>query len=245
MEAFEQAMTEPNLWLAIVEIIWINILLSGDNAVVIALACRSLPPRQRFWGMVIGAGAAAVLRIGFAGIITELMLLPFVRMIGGVALVWIAVKLLAPQDHDDDDAPEAGASLWRAVRIVVVADLVMSLDNVIAIAAVAKGRYVLLIIGLAISIPMVIAGSALVFALLQRFPILVWGGAAVLGWVAGDIFANDPVVGNLLGQFGSDDVELAAKIAGAVIVLAAGAIGYAIRKRRPATDRGACRSDAE
>lgn len=245
MEAFEQAMTEPNLWLAIVEIIWINILLSGDNAVVIALACRSLPPRQRFWGMVIGAGAAAVLRIGFAGIITELMLLPFVKMIGGVALVWIAVKLLAPQDHDDDDAPEAGASLWRAVRIVVVADLVMSLDNVIAIAAVAKGRYVLLIIGLAISIPMVIAGSALVFALLQRFPILVWGGAAVLGWVAGDIFANDPVVGNLLGQFGSDDVELAAKIAGAVIVLAAGAIGYAIRKRRPATDRGACRSDAE
>lgn len=245
MEAFEQAMTEPDLWLAIVEIIWINILLSGDNAVVIALACRSLPPRQRFWGMVIGAGAAAVLRIGFAGIITELMLLPFVKMIGGVALVWIAVKLLAPQDHDDDDAPDAGASLWRAVRIVVVADLVMSLDNVIAIAAVAKGRYVLLIIGLAISIPMVIAGSALVFALLQRFPILVWGGAAVLGWVAGDIFANDPVVGNLLGQFGSDDVELAAKIAGAVIVLAAGAIGYAIRKRRPATDRGACRSDAE
>lgn len=245
MEAFEQAMTEPDLWLAIVEIIWINILLSGDNAVVIALACRSLPPRQRFWGMVIGAGAAAVLRIGFAGIITELMLLPFVKMIGGVALVWIAVKLLAPQDHDDDDAPEAGASLWRAVRIVVVADLVMSLDNVIAIAAVAKGRYVLLIIGLAISIPMVIAGSALVFALLQRFPILVWGGAAVLGWVAGDIFANDPVVGNLLGRFGSDDVELAAKIAGAVIVLAAGAIGYAIRKRRPERERGACRSDAE
>jgi YjbE family integral membrane protein len=232
------------LWLAIVEIIWINILLSGDNAVVIALACRSLPQRQRFWGMVIGAGAAAVLRIGFAGIITELMLLPFVKMIGGVALVWIAINLLAPQGPDDD-APEAGSSLWRAVRIVVVADLVMSLDNVIAIAAVAKGRYVLLIIGLAISIPMVIAGSALVFALLQRFPILVWGGAAVLGWVAGDIFADDPVVGNLLGRFGSDDVELAAKIAGAVIVLAAGAIGYAIRKRRPARDRGACRSDAE
>jgi YjbE family integral membrane protein len=245
VEAFEQAMTEPNLWLAIVEIIWINILLSGDNAVVIALACRSLPQRQRFWGMVIGAGAAAILRIGFAGIITELMLLPFVKMLGGVALVWIAVKLLAPQGDDDDAAPEAGSSLWRAVRIVVVADLVMSLDNVIAIAAVAKGRYVLLIIGLAISIPMVIAGSALIFALLQRLPILVWGGAAVLGWVAGDIFADDPVVGNLLGRFASDDVELAAKIAGAVVVLAAGAIGYAIRKRRPARDRGACRSDAE
>lgn len=245
MEAFAKAMTEPDLWLAIVEIIWINILLSGDNAVVIALACRALPPRERFWGMVIGAGAAAILRIGFAGVITQVMLLPYVKVIGAVALVWIAIKLLAPQGHDDDDAPEAGASLWRAVRIVVVADLVMSLDNVIAIAAVAKGRYVLLIIGLAISIPMVIAGSALLFALLRRFPILVWGGAGVLGWVAGDIFADDPVVQDLLGRFAPDDVELAAKIAGAIMVVGAGAVWRLVHKPSPGRAGRRCRSDAE
>ena len=245
MEAFEQAMTQPALWLAIVEIIWINILLSGDNAVVIALACRALPPRERFWGMVIGAGAAAILRIGFAGIITELQLLPYVKIIGAVALLWIAIKLLAPQGHDDDDKPGAVASLWRAVRIVVVADLVMSLDNVIAIAAVAKGRYVLLIVGLAISIPMVIAGSALLFALLQRFPILVWGGAGVLGWVAGDIFADDPIVQGLLGRFAPDDVELAAKIAGAILVIGAGAVWRLVHKPPPGTAGRGPRSDAE
>jgi YjbE family integral membrane protein len=235
-------MTDPDVWISIVEIIWINVLLSGDNAVVIALACRALPPRGRFWGMILGAGAAAILRIGFAGVIIELLLLPYVKLAGALALLWIAVKLLAPQGADGEDAPEAVASLWRAVRIIVVADLVMSLDNVIAIAAVAKGRYVLLIIGLAISIPMVIAGSALVFALLQRLPILVWGGAAVLGWVAGDIFADDPVVQGLFGRWSADDVALTAKIAGAVLVIAAGAIGRLMRKPRT---RSASRSDAE
>lgn len=228
MEAFAKAIMEPDLWLSIVEIVWINILLSGDNAVVIALACRALPARERLWGMVIGAGAAATLRIGFAGIITELMLLPYARMAGALALLWIAVTLLRPQGADDEGGAEAAPSLWRAIRTVVVADLVMSLDNVIAIAAVAKGRYVLLIIGLAISIPMVIAGSAVILALLRRFPILVWGGAGVLGWVAGDIFASDPVVQGLLGRLSSDDVDLAAKIVGAILVIAAGAIGRAI-----------------
>jgi len=242
VQAIATSVSQPEFWLAIVEIIWINILLSGDNAVVIALACRALPPRERFWGMILGAGAAAVLRIGFAGVITQLMLLPYVKLAGALALLWIAVQLLAPQSADEADTPEAVASLWRAVRIIVVADLVMSLDNVIAIAAVAKGRYVLLIIGLAISIPMVIAGSALVFALLQRLPVLVWGGAGVLGWVAGDIFADDPVVEGLFGRWPPDDVELTAKIAGAVIVIAAGAIVRLMhRPRKPSTSR----SDAE
>jgi YjbE family integral membrane protein len=229
VEAFAKAMMEPGLWLSIVEIVWINILLSGDNAVVIALACRALPPRQRLWGMIIGAGAAATLRIGFAAIITELMLLPYARIAGALALLWIAITLLRPQD--DEGAPQAATNLWRAIRTVVVADLVMSLDNVIAIAAVAKGRYLLLITGLAISIPMVIAGSAVVLALLRRVPILVWGGAGVLGWVAGDIFASDPVVKGLLGRLSSDEVDLAAQIVGAVLVIAAGVVGRLMRRR--------------
>src|SRR5215469_11028365 len=149
---------QPAFWTAAAEIIWINILLSGDNAVMIALACRALPPRERKWGMIIGAGFASVLLIVFTGVISILMTLPYLRLAGGIALVWIAIKLLAPQPHDAEDTPEAVEDLWRAVWIVVIADLVMSLDNIIAVAAVARGRYVLLGIGLAISIPIVIAG---------------------------------------------------------------------------------------
>ena len=215
-------MMQPTFWLSVLQIIWINILLSGDNAVVIALACRGLPPRERMWGMVIGAGVASILLIVFTGAISVLMTLPYLKMISAMALIWIAIKLLAPQAHDAEDTPEAVQDLWRAVRIVVVADIIMSLDNVIAVAAVAKGHYVLLTIGLAISIPMVIAGSAIILALLERFPVLVWGGAAVLGWVAGDIFSSDTVVLGFFSQFDESQVEIAAKILGAVIVVVSG-----------------------
>ena len=215
-------MMQPTFWLSVLQIIWINILLSGDNAVVIALACRGLPPRERMWGMVIGAGVASILLIVFTGAISVLMTLPYLKMISAMALIWIAIKLLAPQAHDAEDTPEAVQDLWRAVRIVVVADIIMSLDNVIAVAAVAKGHYVLLTIGLAISIPMVIAGSAIILALLERFPVLVWGGAAVLGWVAGDIFSSDTVVLGFFSQFDESQVEIAAKILGAIIVVVSG-----------------------
>jgi YjbE family integral membrane protein len=215
---------EPKFWLAVLQIIWINILLSGDNAVVIALACRGLPPRERMWGMIIGAGVASILLIAFTGLISVLMTLPYLKMLSALALLWIAVKLLAPQAHDAEDTPEAVEDLWRAVRIVVIADIIMSLDNVIAVAAVAKGQYVLLTIGLAISIPMVIAGSAIILALLESFPILVWGGAGVLGWVAGDIFSSDPVVLGFLSQFDPDQVEVALKIIGAALVIASGIV---------------------
>jgi YjbE family integral membrane protein len=213
--------TQPAFWASILQIIWINILLSSDNAVVIALACRALPPRERMWGMIIGAGFASVLLIVFTGIVSALMTLPYLRIGGAIALLWIAVKLLSPQKHDAEDTPEAVEDLWRAIWVVVIADLVMSLDNVIAVAAVAKGRYVLLMIGLAISIPIVIAGSAIILALLERFPILVWGGAGILGWVAGDIFAGDPFIEFFLGGFNLD-LELIAQIAGALIVLVTG-----------------------
>ena len=224
MELFTSEMMQPTFWLSVLQIIWINILLSGDNAVVIALACRGLPPRERMWGMVIGAGVASILLIVFTGLISVLMTLPYLKLFSALALIWIAVKLLAPQAHDAEDTPEAVEDLWRAVRIVVIADIIMSLDNVIAVAAVAKGHYVLLTIGLAVSIPMVIAGSAIILALLERFPILVWGGAGVLGWVAGDIFASDPVIIGFFSQFDEEQIEIAAKIIGAVIVILSGII---------------------
>lgn len=229
MQAMSAYMTEPAFWLSVLQVIWINILLSGDNAVVIALACRGLPPRERMWGMIIGAGFASVLLIAFTGVVSVLLTLPYLKMGGALLLLWVAIKLLAPQAHDAEGTPEAADDLWRAVRIVVIADIVMSLDNVIAVAAVAHGQYVLLTLGLAVSIPMVIAGSAIILALLERFPVLIWGGAAILGWVAGDIFASDPVVLGLFQGFPAERVELVAKIASAALVLAA---GYAWRRAK-------------
>jgi YjbE family integral membrane protein len=223
LAAITENFGQPTFWAAVVQIIWINILLSGDNAVVIALACRALPPRERKWGMIIGAGFASLLLIAFTGVISILMTLPYLRLAGGIALVWIAIKLLAPQPHDAEDTPEAVEDLWRAIWIVVIADLVMSLDNIIAVAAVAKGRYVLLTIGLAISIPIVIAGSAVVLALMNRFPILVWGGAGILGWVAGDIIAGDPFVRNYLPEtFDPDWFEVFVQVLGVLVVFASG-----------------------
>src|ERR1700749_3567298 len=190
----------PAFWLTALQIMGINILLSGDNAVVIALAVRALPPKERFWGMVLGAGCAAVLLILFTGIVATLLKLPYLKLIGGIALFWVAVKLVAPQAHDEEDTPEAVEDLWRAVRVVVVANIVMSLDNVIAVAAAAKGNYFLLALGLAVSIPVVIAGSALFLALLERFPIVIWLGGALLGWIAGGLIPEDPAVQKYLAS---------------------------------------------
>ena len=206
MEFLASELVRPTFWLAAIQIMGINILLSGDNAVVIALACRALPPRERFWGMVFGAGVAAVLLILFTGIVATLMTLPYLKLAGGLALFWVAIKLVAPQPHDSEDTPEAVEDLWRAVRVVVVANIVMSLDNVIAVAAAAKGNYLLLGLGLAVSIPIVIAGSALFLAILERFPVVVWGGGALLGWIAGGLLPDDPVVAPYLA--GSTTVVL-------------------------------------
>ena len=177
-------------WAAVVKIIWINILLSGDNAIVIALACCKLPQPQRRWGMIIGAGVASLLLIVFTGIVSTLMTLPYLKLVGGCVLLWIAFRLLV--SDVEEHHVEAVEDLWRAVRIVVVADIVMSLDNVIAVAAAAEGSYLLLGLGLAVSIPIVIGGAALIMALLERFPVLVWAGAALLGWIAGGLIVEDP-----------------------------------------------------
>jgi len=237
--------TDARFWVSVFEIIWINILLSGDNAIVIALACRRLKPGERFWGMVIGAGVAAILLIVFTGIVASLMTLPYLKIVGAFALLWIAIQLLKPpEQHSDahehaaaarqsDDSSrrsgkhiEAGETLWRAIRIVVIADLVMSLDNVIAVAGAAKGNYALLTLGLAISIPIVIAGSAIIMALLLRFPFLVWLGAALLGSISGELFATDPTVSgglNHLTGLTASNLERAAAIIGAMAVVLVGA----------------------
>lgn len=214
-------------WVALAKIMWINILLSGDNAVVIAMACRGLPPRQRMWGMILGAGVAVGLRVVFTGVVASLMLLPYLKIIGGIALFYIAAKLLVPDDPDDGEA-EAAEHLWRAVRIVAVADIIMSLDNVIAIAAAAGGNMALLVIGLAVSIPLIVAGAALIMSLLDRYPILVWAGAALLGWIVGEVISTDPVVTNYLnanyGTSVAHTVEYTSAAVGAVLVLIVGGL---------------------
>ena len=192
---FAQIQTDMHttaFWIAVGKIIWINVLLSGDNALVIAMACRGLHGRHRLWGMIIGAGIAVVLLIAFTGIVATLMALPYLKLAGGLALFVIAAKLLVPEDENNEVA--AGATLWHAIRIVVIADIIMSLDNVIAVAAAANGQLSLLILGLAISIPMIIAGAALIMLVLDRFPILIWLGALLLGWIAGAVIETDPAV---------------------------------------------------
>ena len=233
-------MTQWAFWVAVGQIIWINILLSGDNAVVIALACRSLPPKQRFWGIMLGAGAAVLLRIFFTVVIAQIMTIAFLKLIGGLLLLWIAVKLVVPTEEANEDSVKAGDTLWRAVWLVTVADIVMSLDNVIAIAAAAETasmrvdmanaltiKTILIVFGLATSVPLIIAGSALLMALLNRFPILVWAGAGLLGWVAGEIIIKDAAVESWLGAETVDRLHLWAAAAGVVFVIA---LGYAIRR---------------
>jgi YjbE family integral membrane protein len=174
------------------KIIWINILLSGDNAIVIAMACRALPPRQRFWGIILGAGAAVLLRIFFTVILQYVLELPWLKLVGGLLLLWIAIKLLTQDEADEADI-HGSDNLWGAVRTVAIADIVMSLDNVLAIAAAAKGNTGLIIFGLAISIPLIVAGATLIMALLTRYPVLVWAGAALLGWIAGELIVDDRI----------------------------------------------------
>jgi YjbE family integral membrane protein len=252
VEFLASELARPTFWLAALQIMGINILLSGDNAVVIALACRALPPRERFWGMVFSAGLAAILLIAFTGVVATLLKLPYLKLAGGLALFWVAVKLVSPQPHDAEDTPEAVEDLWRAVRVVVVANIVMSLDNVIAVAAAAKGDYLLLGLGLAVSIPIVVAGSALFLAILERFPVVVWGGGALLGWIAGGLLPGDPAVapyvagttqivfdtaytwfgrsGHLTWEYDVETVQAMCGILGAIIVVGVGL--YLSRSRR-------------
>ena len=220
MMEFLNELQTAAFWTGLLAIIWVNIILSGDNAVVIALAARSLPARQQKQAVIWGAGAAVVLRIILTIVAVELLRLPWLKLIGGVLLFWIAVKLLVPEDGSDDGV-ESSENLWAAIKTILIADLVMSLDNVIAVAAVAKDSFVLLILGLAISIPLVIFGATMLMKIMDRYPIIITIGAGLLGWVAGDMMATDPVLKDWVDA-NAAWLHWAAPAAGAVFVVAAG-----------------------
>lgn len=224
-QAATAILTHAQFLSALAQIVLINLLLSGDNAVIIAMVCRDLPRAERFWGMAIGAGAGVVLRLVFTIAIAWLYQLPYLKLIGGLALLYIGAKLLVDEGPEKKEM-EAASHLWRAVWIVVVADVVMSFDNILAMVGIADSDLLLLAIGLAISIPLVVAGAALVSALLERLPILIWAGAALLGWVAGETIAGDATIMSLvaraLGGQWLEHLDLAAGLAGAALVVTAG-----------------------
>src|SRR5215467_482776 len=180
-------------WLGLGAIVWVNVILSGDNAVVIALAARALPEKQQKQAVFWGAAAAVVLRIVLTVVAVELLRLPYLKIIGGALLLWIALKLLMPEDNDGDDVVSS-SHLMGAIKTILIADLVMSLDNVIAVAAVAKGSFVLLVLGLLISIPLVVYGATMLMRLMDRYPAIITIGAALIGFVAGEMAVTDPVV---------------------------------------------------
>src|SRR5688572_11145927 len=211
---------DPAFWTGLGQIILINIVLSGDNAVVIALAARSLPPQQQKQAILWGSGAAVVMRIILTIVAVELLRLPFLKIVGGLLLLWIAVQLMLPEEEGEGGA-RAGIGFWAAMRTILIADLVMSLDNVIAVAAAAKGSLTLLILGLAISIPLVIFGSTLLLKVMERYPIIITIGAALLGWVAGEMFVTDPLVKDWVDA-GAALLHWTAPAAGAALVVVAG-----------------------
>lgn len=183
-------------WVTLGEIMMINILLSGDNAVVIALASRSLPPEQQKKAILFGSFGAILLRIVLTFFAVALLTLPFLKLIGGILLLWIGYNMLVPEAEEEH--LEGHSNLSAAIRTIIVADFVMSLDNVLGVAAAAKGNTVLLVVGLAISIPLIIYGSTLVLKLMERLPVIVTAGAGLLGWVAGEMMVTDPALVNWL-----------------------------------------------
>jgi len=221
-------------WAAVFQIILIDILLGGDNAVVIALACRNLPAKQRMQGILWGTAGAIGLRVALIAFALTLLSVPFLKIVGSLLLVWVGVKLLIPDD-DAHGKIEGGASIWSAVKTIIVADFVMSLDNVIAIAGAAQGanpehQIGLVIFGLVISVPIIIWGSTLVLKLIDRYPSVVLFGAALLGWIAGGMLITDVVIVERFGE-PSGMAKLIAEIVGAAFIVI---VGRLIASRRRA-----------
>jgi YjbE family integral membrane protein len=212
----------------VLEIIWINILLSGDNAILIALACRSLPVKQRRWGVFLGALGGVILRVIFTLLVVQLMNIPYLKALGSLLLLFVAVKLLIDETEHSD--VKAKPNLMGAVTSIIMADAVMSLDNVLAIAAAAGGSTHLIIFGLALSVPIVMFGAGLLLQVLERFPALVWAGAGLLGWVAGEMASGDAaLMEHLHGAIDHTILERALSIGGAGLVLG---IAFAVLVRR-------------
>jgi YjbE family integral membrane protein len=221
-------------WAAVLQIIIIDILLGGDNAVVIALACRNLPQHQRTKGILWGTAGAIVLRVILIAFAVTLLQVPFLKLVGGALLIWIGMKLLVPENADAHGNLEGSGSLMGAIKTVIVADLVMSVDNVIAIAGAAQQadpdhQLGLVIFGLLVSIPLIVWGSQLVLKLIDRFPLVVLAGAALLGWIAGGMMITDIAV---VGQIGepSSALKYGASALGALLVVALGE--FAKRRQR-------------
>ncbi|MBI1943359.1 MAG: TerC family protein [Betaproteobacteria bacterium] len=213
-------------WIGLAKIIGVNIVLSGDNAVVIALAARSLPPKQQKQAIFWGAGAAVVLRIVLTVFAVALLTLPWLKLVGSLLLFWIGIKLLVPEEGGED--VDASDSLVSAIKTILIADLVMSLDNVIAVAAAAGGSMTLLILGLAISIPLVVFGATLLVHLMERYPVIITIGAALIGLVAGEMLVTDPALKGWLGGLGVlFDTAGKPRVAGLSLELIAGGIGAA------------------
>ena len=230
-------------WLGLLKIIGVNVILSGDNAVVIALAARSLPAKQQKQAVIWGSLAAIVMRVLLTIFAVALLTLPWLKLVGSLLLFWIGVKLLIPED--DEDHIQASDQLIAAIKTILIADLVMSLDNVIAVAAAAGGSYLLLVLGLAISIPLVIFGATLLLKLMERFPVIITIGAALIGWVAGEMLVADSALQGLLTGWGvqyrearpyvgSLSLEIAAGVLGVLIVVLAGK--WLAGRREPAAE---------
>jgi YjbE family integral membrane protein len=207
-------------WAALGSIILANVLLSGDNAVVIAMAARGLPVRQQKRAIVLGSGAAIVMRIVLTLIAVKMLGLPWLKLVGGLALLWIGAKLMSDEEEQQDHEAEP-IGIGAAVRTILLADLVMSLDNVLAVAAAAQGNTLLLVVGLAISIPLIVFGSTLILKVMDRFPVIITAGAALLGWLAGEMMLTDPALHRWVAKVPESAVRVGG-IIGAVLVVVVG-----------------------
>ncbi len=233
----------PAFWEGLLKIVGVNIVLSGDNAVVIALASRSLPPHLRSKAIWFGALGAVGLRLIFSFFIVELMAIPYIKIIGALLLLWIGVKMIVPEHggHGDGEGGRSSGSIWGAIRTIIIADAVMSLDNVIAIAAAADGNLLLIGLGLAMSVPLIIYGSTLILNVFIRYPILIVGGAALIGWIAGEIWISDPAIAewtHAVIETHGTWLEMASAAAGAVFVVVLGKLiaARAEQKKPPVID---------
>jgi YjbE family integral membrane protein len=223
-------LTDAEFWRNLLRIIWIDLLLAGDNAVVIALAVRSLPHRQQWWGRIWGTLGAVVLRLLFLAVITFLLKVPFLKVAGGLVLIWIAVKLVRPHDEEGAEV-RGGTSLWEAIWIIMVADITMSLDNVLAVAGAAGGDFRLLILGIGISLPLVVFGSGVIGWLMSRWVWIVWLGGGILGWVAGEMITTDAAAAAAVGPV----IERLHLVVPLVLAVALTLLGWWLARRGPRT----------
>jgi YjbE family integral membrane protein len=221
-------LTDPEFWARWVGIVLIDLALAGDNAVVIALAVRSLPKRQALLGRIWGTVGAVLLRVVFIAVVSALLQIALLQLIGGLLLIWIAIKLVRPSGAEGEGGQvRHGASMWEAVWIIIVADLIMSLDNVLAVAAAAHGNMVLVVFGIGLSIPLVIAGSGVLAGLMNRFQWIIWLGGGVLGYVAGEMIGRDSLVADALGAY----ARLVQHSLGIVLAAAITLLGWWLSRR--------------